>query len=97
GAQAAVAQVLEHTKQGEKLTVRLAPGDFYLLLQQPSEHLSLARPGIELMPDERVELGGCVVDTAAGSLDGRIQTQLEALRGIPLNARRQRAGEGGAA
>ena len=87
GVQAVVSQVLQQAKDQEKLIVRLSPGDFYLLLQHRPEAPVLMQSGIELVPDERVALGGCLVETGAGSLDGRIETQLESLRRVLLQAR----------
>ena len=87
GVQAVVSQVLQQAKDQEKLIVRLSPGDFYLLLQHRPEAPALMQSGIELVPDERVALGGCLVETGAGSLDGRIETQLESLRRVLLQAR----------
>lgn len=40
--------------------------------------------------DERVQLGGCLVRSADGTLDARLETQLEALRALLLEARSRR-------
>jgi flagellar assembly protein FliH len=96
GVQAMVAQVLERTRGQERLVVRLAPSDFYLLLQHPSGEPVLAHPGVELVPDERVELGGCLVETGAGSLDARLETQMAALRQALLRARAEQPLRGSA-
>jgi len=94
GVHAVVSQVLQRTKEQEKLVVHLAPGDFYLLLQQSDGSAALERPGVELVPDERIELGGCLVETSAGTLDGRIEAQLEVLRQALLQVRRDRNAKG---
>ena len=39
------------------------------------------------MADEKVALGGCIVETEGGLLDARIETQIERLRGALLKAR----------
>lgn len=86
GVRAAVRQVLERTRTDEKLVVRLAPHDFYLLLQQRAD----AWPAeLELVPDERIELGGCLVETSAGTLDARIETQMAELRRVLTEVREQ--------
>jgi flagellar biosynthesis/type III secretory pathway protein FliH len=45
----------------------------------------------EIVADSRVELGGCIVETNTGSLDGRFEVQLrelyETLRLAKLSAR----------
>ncbi|HWI09725.1 MAG TPA: FliH/SctL family protein, partial [Burkholderiaceae bacterium] len=95
GAHAAVSQVLQRAKDHEKLVVHLSPSDFFLLLQQRAQSPALDRPGIELVPDERVELGGCLVETGAGTLDGRIEAQMDVLRQVLLQVRSDSVAKGG--
>jgi flagellar assembly protein FliH len=97
GVRAIVSQVLQCTKEQERLIVRLSPSDFYLLLQQASDAPLLAQTGVELVPDDRIELGGCLVETGTGSLDARLETQMQALRRVLLRSRHERGGAGGAA
>lgn len=97
GVQAMVSTVLEQVKEQERLVVRLAPADFYLLLQHAPGQPALAHPGVELVPDERVALAGCLVETGAGSLDARLETQWAALRDLLLRTRAERGVAGDAA
>lgn len=94
GVRAVVAQALEHTRQREKLVVRVPAEDYRLLIEDlPATH-PLARPGIEIRPDAQLAGGGCVIETDAGQLDATLATQLAALRTVLLQARRQeRAGQ----
>lgn len=94
GVQAVVEKVLTLSHEREKLSVRLAPSDFYLLLQQSAEAPWRAAAGVELVPDDRIELGGCLVDTGGGSLDGRLETQMDVLRQLMLQTRAQRKAGG---
>ena len=48
---------------------------------------------LELVADERVELGGCLIETDGGTLDGRLETQLKRLRDTLLDAARAPAAE----
>lgn len=89
GVHAMVSEVLKRTKHEEKLVLRLAPQDFYLLLQHRSESQTAWHPSLELVPDERIQLGGCLVETSAGNLDARIETQLAELRRVLIQARAQ--------
>jgi len=43
---------------------------------------------VELVADEEIGLGGCVVETSGGSLDARIETQVQHLRETLLKVRR---------
>lgn len=96
GVRAMVSQVLQRTKDQERLIVRLSPGDFYLLLQQSTDAPLLTHAGVELVPDERIEMGGCLVETGTGSLDARLETQIQALRQVLVRARHDRGSAGGA-
>jgi flagellar assembly protein FliH len=89
GVRAVVAQALAATRQHEKLTVRLAPEDFQLLMQDTEAQI-LESSGVELRPDEQVEPGGCIVDTGTGRLDARLHTQLLSLRQVLVQARQTR-------
>jgi flagellar biosynthesis/type III secretory pathway protein FliH len=39
------------------------------------------------VPDERVALGGCLIDSPGGTLDGRLETQLQRLREVLVATR----------
>jgi len=76
----------------EKITIRLNPDDYRMVM---SDHqLFLCGKGddsrISLAPDECIGLGGCMVETPTGTVDSRIEAQLEEVfnrcleeRGIP--------------
>ena len=67
-------------KEGRGLVVRVSPTDLPLL--QPEEkRLAAAVPGHELtlVADARIELGGCIVESSLGTLDGRMEVQLREL------------------
>lgn len=72
-----VRRVLEQLPDRTLQCIRVSPADHALLLQG-AHGLNLG--GAQLVADERVELGGCIIDTDAGSLDGRLETQLSELK-----------------
>lgn len=88
----AVAQL---TQRG-KLIVRVSPDDFELLQGERQTLLDgLDDTSVELVPDSRVKLGGCLLETESGGLDGRLEVQLQRLNDVLLNTRSQRqAGSG---
>ena len=96
GVRALVCEAVARAKRQEKLAVRLSPDDFRLLMQESLDTHWLARPGVELQPDEQVSLGGCLVHTDSGQLDAGLETQLRALRQVLLQARQQSATAGAA-
>lgn len=90
GVRAVVGQVLVQARTTEKLRVGLAPADFYLLLQHKASPEFTLPANVELVPDERVELGGCILDAAGGGLDARLETQLTRLKDVLLSTRQAR-------
>ena len=72
-----VRRVLEQAPERTLQRIRLSPADHALLTW--NEH-GLNLGGALLVADERVLTGGCIIDTDAGSLDGRLETQLQELR-----------------
>jgi len=81
GVIAAVREVVRRARERSRLTVRVSPSDYVLI----REHLATVLEGleagqVEVAADERVELGGCLLETPSGSLDGRLEVQLSNLR-----------------
>jgi flagellar biosynthesis/type III secretory pathway protein FliH len=76
----AVLEVLKRVKEGRQLLVRVNPSDLPML-QQEQERLGAALPGrkFSLAADARIELGGCIVQSDLGTLDGRLEVQLREL------------------
>ena len=91
GVIAVVREVINHAKERENLAIRVSPDDFSLL----SEHRARLLSGIEestaeLIADDRVILGGCLLEAPGGNLDGRLEIQLQQLRDALLSARSKR-------
>ena len=89
GAVAIVREILRAAVEREKLLLRVAPADYELVLRHRSQLL----PGddgrtLDVVSDERVVLGGCLVETTGGTLDGRLETQLQRLVDTLASARR---------
>lgn len=88
GAQGLVREALASLREREQVVVRLAPPDVETLRAARSEMTRVAGcKGLEFVADERVELGGCLIETAGGGLDARLETQLQRLRELMLAAR----------
>ena len=88
GVAAIVQQALQGIGEREILVLRLAPRDVDLLRDLRAELTRFADcRSLELVADERVELGGCLIETSGGGLDGRLETQFQRLRDLLLAAR----------
>lgn len=79
-----VRAVLEQLPERRLVSIHLAPADHALLHDGDGLPPSL---GAVLLADERVSMGGCIVDTDAGSLDGRLETRLAELKALLLEVR----------
>jgi flagellar assembly protein FliH len=90
-ARGAVEQVLAQVKEARELTIRVHSADVEALTQV-ADKLSEACGGrkLQIVADTRIELGGCIVESKHGSLDGRFESQLrelfETLRAAKLGA-----------
>lgn len=73
----AVLTVLSRVKDDRDVTIRVHANDLPVL-QQEEQALThvLGRRKFALVADTRVTAGGCIVETSAGSLDGRFEVQL---------------------
>ena len=84
----AVAEALAQVHSRERVRVRLNPSDLEHLckvdLEVAAGFTSVDR--LELVGDSDVEVGGCVVETEMGSIDGRIETQLAQVQRALLEA-----------
>jgi flagellar assembly protein FliH len=104
GVSAIVQEVMHQAREREQLIVRLAPPDYALLTGRPApleeprrseEPVSeFAAWNAQMMPDPRVALGGCLIESPGGTLDGRLETQLQRLREVLVAARASKANEG---
>jgi flagellar assembly protein FliH len=73
----AVTQVLQRLKTDQRVVVRVRPGELETLTAaKPALERALAGAELTLVADQRVELGGCIVESALGNLDGRLEVQL---------------------
>jgi len=87
-----VAAALGHARRQEVLTVRVNPE----ALAAARAHADRLEAGgrarlLDFVADPRLELGGCVIETDAGSVDAQLATQLRVLERALL----ERAAEGG--
>jgi flagellar assembly protein FliH len=84
-----VAEASATARQRDQLTIRLHPDDAALL--RLGAHGP--EPLVRFVGDASVQLGGCMVDSAAGTLDARFETQLSMLGAAFAAVRADRVGE----
>lgn len=78
----------------EQIVLRVAPRDFSLVEKCKDQLVdALELSGLTVIADAKVQLGGCFIDTAKGSWDGRLETQLARLGQVLLDSDGQEAAE----
>jgi len=78
-----VQQAMAQLRGSTLLAVRMNERDLRALMNdEQGRRLQAAAPQVKWIADAAVATGGCLVDTTAGSLDARLDTQLAALRGL---------------
>ena len=89
GVIAMINQVLASFRERDQLVVNLHPQDL-ALIQRSFAALEVAPidPQVRLRADPAVKCGGCIVESAAGSLDARLDTQLSRLCEVLSQVRR---------
>ena len=90
GVVAVVKQVITQINQQHGLKIHVAPADYAYLNQYQSRIIpSDCLASVTLAQDEKIALGGCRVESAAGSLDGRLEHQMQQLKIVLLRTREQ--------
>jgi flagellar assembly protein FliH len=78
-AKTAIARLIER----DTVTVRVNPADLERMREHRDELIAIGDiRNLRVVEDQRVDRGGVVVDTGAGTIDARISTQLEEARKI---------------
>jgi flagellar assembly protein FliH len=74
-----VAQVIETSGVTGPCRIRINPEDHEVLKPHWDAIAGLQKPGEkwELVPDQTIQRGGCVIDAGGGTVDARLGTQLE--------------------
>ncbi len=76
----AVLEVIKRVKDERELTIQVSPQDLPFLQSQSSAIQDvLGARSWSLCADPRVTLGGCLIESSLGTLDGRLEIQLQEL------------------
>jgi flagellar assembly protein FliH len=84
-----VAATISCCSDQERITIRLSPDDYQMVMAN-RQIIPGDEGRVALVPDNAVKLGGCLVETTTGTVDARIESQLDEVynrcmeeRGIP--------------
>jgi flagellar assembly protein FliH len=82
-------------KEKDSITICVHPMDFDYIQSQRAHLLAVVNgeTEIKIVPDHTVTEKGCIIRTAYGSVDARIDTQIEEIKKVIQDARRVPEGE----
>lgn len=83
-------EIVEQVRGRQQLTIRVSPRDFEIVQTALSKTgiTELSSKEVHVIPDNIVQLGGCVIETEAGSLDARLEIKLQRLKDMLLSVRK---------
>jgi type III secretion protein L len=80
-----VLNALRHARQQEMLTVRVSNADLSRLEEMRESINALGRAQyIDFVADQAIVKGGCIIESASGTIDARLETQLRILENALL-------------
>lgn len=90
----AIKQSIKQIVSKDHITICLSPTDKKTLESLPNELLgkNFGR-GVQLVEDERIETGGCIIQTPTGGLDARLDIQMQIFRDCILDIATRRKTE----
>jgi type III secretion protein L len=75
-----VSNALRNAKRQDKLTIRVSQTDYATVQDKFVELSQSSRTSyVDIVPDPRVSLGGCIIESEVGTIDARLETQLRVL------------------
>ena len=83
----AINKALKEINDSERMTIKLSKED-YQLLQQGKIAIH-ASGHLKIEASDEVVLGGCLIETEKGIFDGRLENQMDKLKDILLDYKRQ--------
>jgi flagellar assembly protein FliH len=89
-------KALMRRKEKGVIVLCVAPSQFAHVQAAKDELIVLldSQAELQIIPDSSIKEGGCIVRSAYGSIDARVDTQLEAIREQLLRVAAHGAGEG---
>ena len=91
---AIVDNMTQNIEASHRIRVRVSPVDFELLNSDNwAPPKRKGGPKLDFVSDERIELGGCIIETTHGELDARLETQLRRLKEVLVETRLKQLSE----
>lgn len=82
-----VREVMKFSQDRMEMVLRVSTDD-YEIIKNARDKLSTGISNrVNIVADELVRYGGCIIETTAGRIDGRLEQQMESLRHVLLNGK----------
>jgi flagellar assembly protein FliH len=95
GVVAAVSEILATVTPSGSIRIGVHRDDVpWIVAAQEQLEAALGTTAFQVVSDERVQLGGCLIEGDHGLVDGRLETQLDNLRATLLEHRRATSSKG---
>lgn len=77
-----IKKALEKVKNQRKINIRVSMDDYEFVLQSKLIFESMLDSDFELsiIPDKLIDNGGCIIESENGTVDARLETQLDAIK-----------------
>ncbi|WP_054260245.1 FliH/SctL family protein [Propionispora sp. 2/2-37] len=74
-----VREALDRVRDQERVTIRVNPDDYDLVMQARRDLQSILgrEEALSVLADQTISVGGCVIDTPYGTVDSRLDVRLE--------------------
>ncbi|ODB95128.1 hypothetical protein A3197_17335 [Candidatus Thiodiazotropha endoloripes] len=91
---AAIRQSIKQISRKENIAICLSPSDKQLIDSIPVDIINKQfGKGVQIVEDERIETGGCIVQTPMGGLDARLDVQMRIFQNCVLEIANRRKSE----
>ncbi len=87
-----VREVISHAQDRMQMTLLVSPRDYSLIVEAKEELSRGLNNRLEVISDDQVRYGGCVLKTDAGTIDARLEQQLRRLLDVLLEERNRSHG-----
>ncbi|MGI6548912.1 MAG: FliH/SctL family protein [Syntrophomonadales bacterium] len=76
-----VGSIMEYMNGADAFKILVSPEDFAILVKEFGEHTGLSGGDqkIQVLADQKISRGGCIVETDLGSVDARLETRISSL------------------
>lgn len=84
---AIVKEVISHAQDRMHMTLNVSPQDYDVIIAAKDKLSRGLSNRLNIVVDDQIQFGGCILKTDAGTIDGRLEQQLQSLLDLLLEER----------